>query len=47
MRHNLITDNDGIGLFIREYSRGVIEKNIVRNPNIFFPFFILKKNKSF
>ena len=29
IRDNLITDNDGIGLFIREKCRGTIEKNTV------------------
>lgn len=28
---NLITDNDGIGLFVRDKSHGVIKGNIVYN----------------
>ena len=31
---NLITDNDGIGLFVRDKSNGVVQKNIVHTPPI-------------
>jgi F-box protein 11 len=35
---NLITDNDGIGLFIRDKSCGVFEGNIVKINIIIFYF---------
>lgn len=38
--NNSITDNDGIGLYIRDKSHGIIKDNVVINQYLMTLFFI-------
>jgi F-box protein 11 len=42
---NLITDNDGIGLFIRDKSCGIYEGNIVNKYEIIYKIYKIKNKK--